>query len=215
MLNARERAELKSMNYSSKQHSGIKKALFWQDERIEISHIKRCIGLEPQYHIFQCCNPFALITSFYFNCHLEHYVYIPALIKYFSSPPITYSSLVPIRKHQWSGKWYCETFWGLNRYSSSKNVSATSGFLTSTVPLKWKMCRLMVLKSMPRWAATPSQTVWGSQDTATAPWLGAHNTGSAAKSKESLSEKAVPCHQHAQHHTPVHTGLSNTTRVST
>jgi len=37
MQSARERAELKSMNYCSQQHSGIKKALFRQDKKFEIS----------------------------------------------------------------------------------------------------------------------------------------------------------------------------------
>lgn len=104
MLNARERAELKSMNYCSKQHSSIKKALFWQDKKFEISGGgggEEHIDLELPYFILTVLQSFVLITAFYFNsCQLEHYTYVPSLVIYFSAPQTTYPNLFPIRKHQ-------------------------------------------------------------------------------------------------------------------
>lgn len=98
MLNARERAELKSMNYCSKQHSGIEKAHFWQDKKFEIScgKKKEHIDLELPYFILTVLQPFVLITAFYFNsCQLEHYMYVPSQITYFSAPQTTTSQLFP------------------------------------------------------------------------------------------------------------------------
>lgn len=99
MLNARERAELKSMNYCSKQHSGIEKAHFWQDKKnlkFPVEKKKEHIDLELPYFILTVLQPFVLITPFYFNsCQLEHYMYIPSQITYFSAPQTTTLQLFP------------------------------------------------------------------------------------------------------------------------
>lgn len=159
--------------------------------------------MEPLYHILQCCNPFALITAFYFNsCHLEHYIYISALITDFSIPQLTYSSLVPVRKHQWSGKCYCETFWRIKGCSSSKNVSATSVFLTSTVPFKWKMCRLMVLKSMPGWAAAPSQGQ--GPDCRGLPGHSLSSCAGSTPHRQCCQKQGVPVQRGLSHATSIH-----------
>lgn len=48
---------------------------------------KEHIDLELLYFILTVLQPFVLITAFYFNsCQLEHYMYIPSLITYFSTP---------------------------------------------------------------------------------------------------------------------------------
>lgn len=91
MLNTRERADLKSMNYCSKQHSGIKKRKHFsgmtKNLKFPVEKKKDHIDLELLYFILTVLQPFVLITAFYFNsCQLEHYMYIPSLITYFSTP---------------------------------------------------------------------------------------------------------------------------------
>lgn len=203
MLNARERAELKSMNYSSKQHSGIKNStLLARQKKWNFPH-KKAYWFGTAISYLTILQPFCFITAFYFNsCHLGHYIYIPALITYFSTPPIMYSNLVPVRKHQWGGKCYCETFRGTKGYSSSKNVSATSGFLTGTVPFKCEMWGLMLLKSMPGWAAAASQGRGPGRE-----GFPGHSLSSFAGStqhRQGCQKQGVPARRGLSHATSVH-----------
>lgn len=181
MLNARERAELKSMNYSSKQHSGIKKStLLARQKNWDFPHKKAYWFATAISHL----QPFHFNNSilFQFLSFRTLYIYIPALITYFSTPPILYSSLVPTRKHQRSGKCYRETFWGIKGYSSSKSGLAISSFSQAQSLLNSKCAEQWF------WAMEDSQ------DTASAPLLGARSIHSAAKSKESLPVPRTSIH---------------------
>lgn len=217
MLNARERAELKSMNYCSKQHSGVEKAHFWQDKNIWnfLWKKKRAYWFGTAIFHLDSATTLHFNNTILFQFLSIRTLYVRTIPDniFQCSPNNHIATFSIIIKHQWNRKRYCETFWqGLKGYSFSKNVLASlavTGTAIEFCPLQREIHKLMVLKSMSLWADTlrgaKAQAVLGMQ------------AEQAVLLKAGAPSLAGLClhHQHSQHQIQVQPGLNHTVCICT